>query len=321
MTRFAHLRRYGVRKKKDEVETLEVRGDGVVSARGKVWDLRSGSATGKALGFYPSMDGRRCEYDDGKLVVVHPDGRRVVLAFPAPPSALASGAVFWLGAFLVARDTNTEPWIVMNADTGAPVGRLKGQRKHASTSAYVAAVFDPHDGETLHLCEAEGVRRLRAGETDLEDVLGAAPDIALVACAPTSRGDWALVERPEEAVSRLDVTRDAVVVRDAAGKERARLPEGHPPFQVTRLGERLLVKHADGFLVLDDDLRELSRVPFFDDDTFARTIPLPCGREWIAVGGYGQWDHYGDVELMPTEAAESVPRKAPPAPKRKGKSG
>ena len=73
--------------------------------------------------------------------------------------------------------------------------------------------------------------------------------------------------------------------------------------------------------MLDDDLRELSRVPFFDDDTFARTIPLPSGREWIAVGGYGQWDHYGDVELMPTEAAESVPRKAPPAPKRKGKSG
>jgi hypothetical protein len=29
-------------------------------------------------------------------------------------------------------------------------------------------------------------------------------------------------------------------------------------------------------------------------------VALPSGREWIAVGGRGEWDHYGEPSLAPT---------------------
>lgn len=313
--RFVHLGRYGVRKKRDEVETVEIRGDGLASARGKVWNLRTGAAIGRAPGFFPAVDGRTCEYDDGgRLVVVHPDGRRVGLQLPAPPTALAAGYVHWLGKWLVARDSHAAAWIMIDTETGAPVGRLAGQG--AEGSKYAPFVFDPSDGASLFLCEAGAVREVCAGDTTLRTALTAAPGVALVACARTARRDWALLERPADAAAAFDVTRDAVVIRAADGEERARLAGVRPPFQVRRLGEHLLVTHAEGFVVTDDDLREVARTPFFDDDTFARTLPLPSGREWLAIGGYGEWDHYGDPALAPTAAAPP-PLEPKPSPAKK----
>lgn len=303
MNACGHLKRYGVRRKKDEVTDVEVRGDGVVSASGKLWDLRAGEAKkGWERSFYASGDGRACAYgEDGALAVVRPDGSRVPLAFPEPPSALRSGGVFWVGDFIVARDQHAKPWIVMNAKTGAVVGRLTAQRKDAAIG-YCPSVFDPHDGATLLFCDREGVQRVRASDANLEDVLKAPEGIRLVACAVTSNGDFVLLERSTKADAAFDTSHDAVVVRDPSGREKARLTAGRPPFQVNRLGEGILVTDAAGFAILDDDLRELTRVPFVDDDTFARTIPLPSGREWIAIGGFSQWDHYGEVALGPTSS-------------------
>lgn len=316
MDRFVHLCRYGVRKKRDEVEAVEIRGDGLAAARGKLWDLRTGAAAGRAPGFFAALDGRLCEYDDGgRLVVVHPDGRRVVLQFPAPPTALAAGYVHWLRRWLVARDSHVAAWITMDTETGAPVGRLTGQG--AEGSKYAPVVFDPYDGASLFLCEAGAVREVRAGETALRTATKAAPGVALVACARTQSGDWALLERPADAAAAFDVTRDAIIIRTAGGEERARLADLRPPFQVRRLGEHLLVTHAEGFAVLDDDLREIARTPFFDDDTFARTLPLPSGREWLAIGGYGEWDHYGEPALAPSASAAPPPEAKPSSAKKK----
>jgi len=322
MNAYGHLKRYGVRKKKDEVTDVEVRGDGVVSASGKLWDLRAGEAKkGWERSFYASGDGRACAYgEDGGLAVVRSDGSRVPLAFPEPPSALKSGGVFWVGDFIVARDHYAKPWIVMNAQTGAVVGRLTAQRKDTSIG-YCPSVFDPHDGATLLFCDREGVQRVRASDAKLEDVLAAPDGIRLVACAITGGGDFVLLERPTKADAEFDTSQDAVVVRDARGREKARLTSGRPPFQVKRLGERILLTDAAGFAILDDGLCELIRVPFVDDDTFARTIPLPSGREWIAIGGFSQWDHYGDVALGSASSGaapaktKSAPAKSAPAKK------
>lgn len=315
-----HLRRYGARKKQDEITDVEVRGDGVVAARGKLWDLRTGQAKGTERGFYGSGDGRSCAYGDGgALVAVHPDGARVPLAFPEAPRALTSGGVFWVGDFLVARDQHGKPWIVLDARTGAAVGRLSGQASDPHVG-YWPSVFDPRDGETLVFCSGAGLQRVRVREARVEDLLPAPAGVRFVGCVATASGDWLLIERPSgDTHDRNDASRDALVVRDARGVERARRVDGKPPFQVRRLGDRALLTDGAGFAVLDDELRELARVPFVDDDTFARTIPLPSGREWIAVGGFSQWDHYGALALAPPPESPvpAAKKKKTPAAKKK----
>jgi hypothetical protein len=316
--RYGHLRRYGTRKKQDEVTVVEVRGDGLVAARGKLWDLRTGEAKGGDRGFYASSDGRSCAYaEGGTLVAVHADGSRVPLSFPETPSALQSGAVFWVGDFLVARDQHGKPWLVLNARTGGAVGRLSGQTRDEPVG-YWPSVFDPQDGETLIFCNGKGLQRVRVRDAHVEDVLGAPDGVRFIGAVGTSRGDWVLIERPEVVPNdRHDTARDAVVARDAQGVERARLAAGSPPFQIRRLGERVLLTDGAGFAVLDDDLHEVARAPFVDDDSFARTIPLPSGREWIAIGGFSQWDHYGDVTLAPPESPAPAAKKKAAVPKKK----
>lgn len=306
---FAHLHRYGTRKKKDEVTDVEVRGDGVVSARGKLWDLRKGAPAGTARDFYASGDGRACAYDGAEIVAVQKDGSRVRLAFPERPAALRVGSVFWVGDFIVARDTHADPWIVMNAKTGAPVNRLSRQRKQEH--GYYPNVTETGDGETLLFCDAVGIQRVDVATATVTDVFAAPAVVSLVACARTRGGDWVLVERPKGGD-------DAVVVRDAKGHEKARLKGCSPSFQIRRLGERILVTHREGFVVVDDALEAIARVPFVDDDTFARTIPLPSGREWIAIGGYGQWDHYGETSLAPKDATPAPKEKATAKKKSRG---
>jgi hypothetical protein len=133
-----------------------------------------------------------------------------------------------------------------------------------------------------------------------------------IGCAVGRSGTFLVIERPSAAHAAFDVQQDALVLRDANGVELRRVAGAKPPFQVNRLGDLFLVTHNEGFLLLDEDLRERARVAFVDDDTFARTIPLPSGREWIAVGGFSQWDHYGDAALAPPsgDGLEVVARKS-----------
>jgi len=47
---------------------------------------------------------------------------------------------------------------------------------------------------------------------------------------------------------------------------------------------------------------------------------MPSAREWIAVGGFSQWDHYGDVALAPKiSGAPPAKTKTPPAKKQPAK--
>ncbi|MEO8552316.1 MAG: hypothetical protein ABI678_20205 [Kofleriaceae bacterium] len=296
--RYGHLQRYAKRKKRDEVETVEPRGGELVGARGKLWNLRTGEAAkGFVKGFYASPDGRVCDQDEQDLVAVHPDGRRVRLAFPASPRALKSGSVFWVGRFLVARDQYDAPWIVMDAETGVPVGRVQGQRTDPATGAFTPSVFDPHDEESLVLCDGVSLQRLRARDAATSELLAAPAGTWFVGTAGGRNGRFLTIERPDAARIAFDTTQDALALRSAEGVEVARYRGATPPFQVNRMGESFLVTDNAGFVVLDDDLHEVARIAFIDDDTFARTIVLPSGREWLAIGGFSEWDHYGDVEL------------------------
>ena len=51
------------------------------------------------------------------------------------------------------------------------------------------------------------------------------------------------------------------------------------------------------------------------DDDWARVVVLPSGREWIAIGGHGQWDHYGEPGLGPTGASRVLEQAAKAKPK------
>ena len=46
-------------------------------------------------------------------------------------------------------------------------------------------------------------------------------------------------------------------------------------------------------------------------------VPLPSGREWIGVGGRGEWDHYGEPDLAPAGKAKKVAVKKEAAKKAK----
>ena len=51
-------------------------------------------------------------------------------------------------------------------------------------------------------------------------------------------------------------------------------------------------------------------------DGYNMLVPLPSGREWIGVGGRGEWDHYGEPDLVPVKPkkpAKPTTKKAKPA--------
>jgi hypothetical protein len=50
-----------------------------------------------------------------------------------------------------------------------------------------------------------------------------------------------------------------------------------------------------------------------DDNGQSTVVALPSGREWIAIGGRGEWDHYGEPSLAPTgpDAGEDKPARKP----------
>ena len=52
------------------------------------------------------------------------------------------------------------------------------------------------------------------------------------------------------------------------------------------------------------------------DSNWALLVPLPSLREWVTVGGHGEWDHHGEDELAPAPKAADAPGKPKASVKR-----
>lgn len=65
----------------------------------------------------------------------------------------------------------------------------------------------------------------------------------------------------------------------------------------------------DRFHVLDDrTLEELQVLPLPKGEDSCDLVKLWSGREWLALGGYGQFHHYGEAELRPNNAGTRSPK-------------
>jgi hypothetical protein len=307
VTAFVHLRRYAAKKKSAEVANIEIAGDSAAVYNGTRYDLRTGKKQGRQPGFRFALDGRYLAWDDGALTIHHRDDKVV--------RAEATGSIsimFFVGDWLVVSDDGRKPFLVLDATTGVALGRIEGQKPDGPV--YNPAIFDPHDGRTLWLGEGARLAQVDVGARRVVREIDAPADHRFFGVAALPTGHVMTIVRRRDL--KFDSSADRLAVFDPAGKMAS--IDGSA-MSLSRLGPRFLTSdsHNKRFAIYDAKLELEHSVPMFEPakDAYSRVLPLPSGREWLAVGGYGEWDHYGPMDLGPpkTEVPASRPAKRPAA--------
>jgi hypothetical protein len=310
MTLYVHLRRYG-KPKGDETASIEVAGDGEVIFEGRRINLRTGRQGQPFKGFCPALDGRYLRYaargatdSRTRLEVVHPDGHVVT----TEPIEIFRGARF-VGPNLIVEDSYKKPSAVIDA-TGHISARLPKTSQNATT-------FNPNDGRTLWYAEHATIAQYEVASNSIVRRIEAAPGHVFIGLAVLASGHVLTFERTTKNHKSYRSDDDRLVVFDAEGKRvRDRAGAG---ISMAPLGECCVVAHHKDkrFVIYDMNLEPVAVVPMFepDRDGHSTLVALPSGREWIAIGGGGAWDHYGEPSLAPTSAEEpSVEPARKPAP-------
>jgi hypothetical protein len=305
MTSYVHLRRYG-KPKGDEVASIEVAGDGEVIWRGRRWNLRRGVQGDWFKGFCPALDGRYLRYaargatdSRTRLEIVHPDGRVVT----SEPIEIFRGAQF-VGPHLVVEESYKKPPCVID-DTGHIAARMP-------KTAHNAATFDPRDGRTLWYVEQASIAQYEIATQATVRRIEAPPGHVFLGIAVAPSGHVLTFERTTKNHQSYHTDDDRLVVFDAAGaRVRDRAGAG---MSIAPLGDRFVVSHHKErrFVIYDLTLEPVGAVAMFEPERSGHNtlVALPSGREWIAIGGRGEWDHYGEPSLAPTSPAETdEPRK------------
>jgi hypothetical protein len=303
VTSYVHLRRYG-KAKGDETASIEVAGDGEVIYQGRRWNLRTGSQGEPFNGFCPALDGRYLRYaprgatdSRTRLDVVYPDGHVVT----SEPIEIYRGARF-VGPYLVVEDSYKKPPAVID-ETGHIAARL-------AKTAHNATTFNPNDGRTLWYVEQAAIVQYDVASQTAVRRIEAAPGHVFLGIAVAQSGHVLTIERTTKNHQTYNSDDDRLVLFDADGKRvRDRAGAG---MSLAPLGERFIVsqhKHKQ-FVIYDLSLEPVAAVPMFDPDRQGHNtlVALPSGREWIAIGGRGEWDHYGEPSLAPTSP---VPKPSP----------
>lgn len=292
---YAHLARYAKPKSGTGATTLELFSDTEIVHAGKRWNLRTGESA-RAVGFYHSGDGRYVRYGSAANEVVHPDGRIVALG---PVKAYV--AFQWVGSYAVIREDHTGPWLVRDAD-GSELGKL------AHASPYPAP-FNPRDGRTLWLQEGTTISQHDVAARTVLCTIEATPGTTFKGIAVTRSGHVAAWQRG---------TDERLVVFDASGTRIA--DSAHRGMSIAPLGDGFVISDAAAqqFVVVDTALNVRASVPMYEpaSDGFNFVVGLPSDREWVAIGGRGEWDHYGEAALVPTAStSQSAPKTKTPAVK------
>lgn len=302
------LHRYLQPKRSSEVQTVIVAGEHHAACRGKRIDLRTGvSEKSKAACF--GRDGAWVEWTrEGQLFLVRGEARTQLTGFEGLPTG-----VLMMGDRVVLLQADGRlPLLCIDRGTGKPTGRFEEMRGEqlGPTRLYTVHVFDPRDGKTVWLAEGGWLaqydlstrRPIRthsppAGETYLG-----------LAVHPSGRVlTWA---RKQSA--GFDATRDELVVLSARGREIARRPQ--PGMSAAPLSNGFVVFEPAGRRFIFIDLEGNETGTLAHDSNWALLLPLPSLREWITIGGHGEWDHHGDEALAPTGLSSPKP------PPKKGKA-
>ncbi len=312
------LRRYAQPKRAHELQTVEVVGEHTVCFKGALYDLRTGEKGERARGFGFAPDGAWLEWKkqaDGnmRLEIVAGGGSVPVTGI----DGLSVTFKAMTNSVLLLEADGRQPWLCIDRATGAPTGRLEWMQgsDRYGTRLYNSHVFDPRDGATVWFIDGGAVVQVdlstRKPVRQVKPPAGRAfntPTVALNGC-------WCVFEEP--AAGPVSGAPDHVIVFDASNRERARktlLTRGS-----TSLADGFVLFHGaeKRFSVVDCDLNELESIEH--DTDFARLVPLPSGREWLAIGGHGEWDHLGADDLAPSSAEPEVKKQAAkkPAPKKK----
>ncbi|HEY5952095.1 MAG TPA: hypothetical protein VIV40_41645 [Kofleriaceae bacterium] len=308
-----HLRRYGKKPGSAEVATIDVCGESRVVYKGSLYDLRTGEKLAKHPGFGHHIDGRFLAWSakgDSVLEVHHPDGRI------ATTPLVGGKHIAIVGDFLVYNDDSRHPWLVIDASSGEAVGRVEDQRGDAThgTVLYSQQCFDPKNDRTLWLCEGSRLAELDVAKRRMARTIDADPEHAFIGVAALPDGHVITLARAIEDKATFKRGGDRLVLFSPTG-ERLRDIPGEVMF-LQRLGEHFIVSddRKEQFVLYDRTLEPVARIEMFEPgrDGFNNIVPLPSGREWIAVGGRGEWDHYGEPDLAPVK-----PKKPPVAKKPK----
>ena len=315
MTSYVHLRRYGKKPGSAEVATIDVLGDGNILYRGHRYDLRTGEKGLKHPGFSHHIDGRFLQWNqsDSTLEIHHADGRvATVHIFGGKP-------IGFVGTHLVYSDDPRQPWLVVEAKSGEVAGRVEDLRGDAThgTVLYSPGVFDPKNDRTLWLCEGSRLAELDVSKRRMARTIEADAEHAFIGVAALADGHVITLARTIEDKAKHNRTGDRIVLYSPAG-ERLRDVPGDV-MQIHRLGDHFIASddRKEQFVIFDKTLEPVARIEMFEPgrDGYNGIVPLPSGREWIGVGGRGEWDHYGEPELAPIKVKK--PPKAPAAKKPK----
>lgn len=266
---------------------------------------RSGEVAGPAprMGFLFGP-GRHLRYGEGGLEAVHDSGRVVPLEGAA---RIVTDCAFHVGDALVfSVQGHAQPWSVVDTTTGELRGALTGQSKDPELDMHYAAFCDPRDNRHIWLAQGATLRSFdvatmtRAAEIPLPGRTKAS------AFAVGHDGGAAVFLRPADV--RNDSSQDELVLLDSGGKLLERAKELGASSGVHRVGKHFVVTEhsAKRFRIFDSRLGDVASVALMPDDDWAKLLPLPSGREWIAIGGHGQWDHYGEAELGPKGASRAI---------------
>ena len=318
MTSYVHLRRYGKKPGSAEVATIDVCGDGQVVYRGNRYDLRTGEKLAKHPGFGHHVDGRYLAWStkgDTLLEVHHPDGRAVNVP------VIGGKHIGLVGKFLVHADDGRQPWLVIDTTTGEVAGRVEDQRGDATygTVLYSPQWFDPKNDRTLWLCEGSRLAELDVEKRRMARTIEADAEHAFIGVAALADGHVITIARTIEDKAKHNRSGDRLVLFSPTG-ERLRDIAGEV-MAVHRLGDHFIVSddRKEQFILFDRTLEPVARIEMYEPgkDAYNGIVPLPSGREWIGVGGRGEWDHYGPPELAPVKP----PKTKTPAKSRRPAKG
>ncbi len=296
---YVHLRRYGKKPGAAEVAAVDVICDGQVVYKGQIYDLRTAEKGAKHAGFAHHLDGRYLQWSasDGFLEVHHADGRVVsVQVVGGKPIAL-------VGRYLVHADDSRQPWLVIDTQTGELVGHVEDQRGDATygTVLYTPMWFDPKNERSLWLCEGSRLAELDVEKRRMARAIEAEPEFAFVGVAALPDGHVITLVRSLEDKTRHSRESDRLVLFSPAGERLRQV--GVFAQAIHRLGDGFIVSddRREQFVIYDRALEPIATVEMYEPgkDGYNVPLPLPSGREWIALGGRGEWDHYDEPELAP----------------------
>lgn len=303
------LRRYLQPKRSNEVQTVIVAGEHHAACRGKRFDLRTGAAEPSKAARY-GRDGARVEWTrEGQLVLESGDARTQLTGF----EGLSTGVLLVGDEVVLLQADDRRPLLCIDRRTGKPLGRFEQMRgeRFGPTRLYDAHVFDPRDGKTVWLVDGGRIVHYDLSTRRPLRTLSPAAGEKLLGLAVHPSGrvlTWA-----RKLSAGFDAAHDELVVFSAEGREVKR--RAQPGMSAAPLSNGFVVFDATGrrFVFVDLDGDETGTLAH--DSDWALLVPLPSLREWITIGGHGEWDHHGEDELAPRGPAANS-RATPKKPKK-----